>query len=125
MRQGTSGFWVERSADGAIRIGYEDYGVSEFGGGDFERTYSMNKENSQRFVAALEKDYSGTLEDKIEAAFGKSFHDPLFGRFAKSTASNIRPPHGARKQQEDLYDDLYAYDQESPKALLRGTQRSS
>ena len=82
MREGTSGFWVEVK-DGAISIGYEDYGVSQFGGGDYEKTYSMNKENSQKFVAALEKQYSGTLSEMIEAAFGKNFNDPVFWDFCK------------------------------------------
>ena len=34
MREGTSGFWVEQK-NGKITIGYEDYGVTEFGGRDF------------------------------------------------------------------------------------------
>lgn len=36
MREGTSGLWVTQK-DGKISIGYEDHGVSEFGGGDFKR----------------------------------------------------------------------------------------
>ena len=42
MREGTSGFWLTEQ-DGMISIGYEDYGVSEFGGGDFEKTYYLLK----------------------------------------------------------------------------------
>ena len=38
MREGTSDFWVTQS-DGKTGIGYEDYGVSQFGGGDLEKTY--------------------------------------------------------------------------------------
>ena len=34
MREGTSGFWLEEK-NGELSIGYEDCGVSQFGGGDF------------------------------------------------------------------------------------------
>ncbi len=82
MREGTSGFWVTNQ-DGAISIGYADYGVSEFGGGDFEKTYYLNKENSKKFVNALQKEYQGSLKEMIEAAFEKNFNDPLFWDFCK------------------------------------------
>ena len=82
MREGTSGFWYTER-DGAIEIGYTDFGVSQFGGGDFERTYYLDKENSEKFLAALGKEYSGTPEKMIEAAFGKNFNDALFWEFCK------------------------------------------
>ncbi len=82
MREGTSGFWVTRKS-GAISIGYEDYGVSEFGGGDFEKTYYLDKDNSRKLVEALKKEYKGSLEKMIEAAFGKNFNDPIFWEFCK------------------------------------------
>ena len=82
MREGTSGFWVTRKA-GAISIGYEEYGVSEFGGGDFEKTYYLDKDNSRKLIEALKKEYKGSLEKMIEAAFGKNFNDPSFWEFCK------------------------------------------
>ena len=82
MREGTSGFWVTKSR-GKISIGYEDYGVSEFGGGDFEKTYYLDKENSKKFVRALKKEYRGSLKKMIEEAFGKNFSDPTFWNFCK------------------------------------------
>ncbi len=82
MREGTSGFWVTQ-AEEKISIGYEDYGVSQFGGGDFERIYSMDKENSKRFLVALQKEYKGSAEEMIEAAFGKNFSDSAFWAFCK------------------------------------------
>ena len=82
MREGTSGFWVTETDDG-IQIGYEDYGVSAFGGGNFERTYTLNKDNAQAFVSALKKEYDGTLEKMLEAAFGKNFSDRVFWDFCK------------------------------------------
>ena len=85
MREGTSGFWVEEN-DSKISIGYADYGVSEFGGGDFEQTYRFDQENSKKFIIALEKEYKGSLNEMIEAAFGKNFNDPLFWDFCKKNA---------------------------------------
>lgn len=82
MREGTSGFWVTKN-DGIIAIGYADYGVSEFGGGDFEKTYYLDKENSKKFVASLKKEYNGSLKEMIEAAFGKNFNDPAFWDFCR------------------------------------------
>ena len=49
MREGTSGFGVTKK-DGKITIEYVDFGVSEFGGGDFEKTYYLDKENSKKFA---------------------------------------------------------------------------
>ena len=82
MREGTSGFSVEQK-NGRISIGYEDYGVSAFGGGDFEKTYYLDEENSKKFEIALKKEYRGSLEEMIEAAFGKNFKDLAFWDFCK------------------------------------------
>ena len=82
MREGTSGFWVEVN-DNKISIGYEDYGVSQFGGGDFEKTYYLDEVNSKKFVSELQKEYQGSLEEMIEAAFGRGFSDPKFMDFCK------------------------------------------
>lgn len=82
MREGTSGFWVEEK-DNKISIGYEDYGVSQFGGGDFERTYFLNEVNSKRLISELQKEYDGSLEKMIEAAFGRNFSDTKFWDFCK------------------------------------------
>ena len=82
MREGTSDFWVEQE-NGKISIGYEDYGVSEFGGGDFERTYYLDEENSQKMINALEKEYKGSLEEMIGEAFGRHFSDRAFWDFCK------------------------------------------
>ena len=83
MREGTSGFWATKTANG-ISIGYEDYGVSQFGSRSFERTYYLNKENAKKFVAALKKEHRGSLNNMIEAAFGKGFDDARFWEFCKA-----------------------------------------
>ena len=83
MREGTSGVWVTKK-DGVISIGYEDYGVSEFGGGDFEKTYYLDKENAKKFEIALKKKYFfGSLKSKVKKAFGENFRDPDFWKFCK------------------------------------------
>ena len=82
MREGTSGFWIEEK-DGGISIGYVDFGVSMFGGGDYEKNYYLNKENSEKLENALKKQYSGTLDEMIEAAFGRGFKDSDFWAFCK------------------------------------------
>ena len=82
MREGTSGFWFTQT-DGRISIGYADYGVSQFGGGDFEKTYYLDRENSEKLLNALQETYQGSPEEMIKAAFGKNFNDPLFWAFCK------------------------------------------
>ncbi|MBO5850904.1 MAG: hypothetical protein J6R29_01060 [Clostridia bacterium] len=82
MREGTSGFWLEEKDDG-ISIGYTDFGVSEFGGMDFERTYYLDKENSKKFKDSLKKEYKGTLKQMITSAFTENFSDQKFWDFCK------------------------------------------
>ena len=82
MREGSSGFWVIEQ-DGKLSIGYEDYGVSQFGGGGFEKTYYLDGENSKKLVAALQREYKGSLTEMIESAFGRTFNDPVFWNFCK------------------------------------------
>ena len=82
MREGTSGFWVERKK-GELRIGYVDFGVSQFGGGDFEKTYYLNRENAKRLKRSLRKEHRGSLENMLEAAFGRGFDDARFWEFCK------------------------------------------
>ncbi len=82
MREGTSGALVTES-DGKITIEYVDFGVSEFGGGNFEKTYYLDKENSKKFATELKKEYKGSLKEMIEAAFGKNFNDSNFWDFCK------------------------------------------
>ncbi len=82
MREDTSGFYVTETEDG-ISIEYCDFGVSMFGGGDFEKTYYMDKENAEKFKNALKKKYKGSLDEMIESAFTRGFKDPLFWKFCK------------------------------------------
>ena len=83
MRTGTSGVLVEKK-QGRISIGYVDFGVSQFGGGDFEKTYYLDIDNSKKLVCALKKQYKGKLKKMIEEAFGENFSDTKFIEFCKS-----------------------------------------
>ena len=82
MRKGTSGVWVNES-DNIIQIGYEDYGVSEFGGGDFECIYTLTDENAIKFRSELAKAFIGPLEEAVRIVFGENFNDNLFTEFCK------------------------------------------
>lgn len=85
MRKGTSGFWLEET-ENEIRIGYTDYGVSEYGGGDYEKTYVLVGENAQKFREALASAHKGTLKQMIKSAFGKHFSDQTFWDFCRNHA---------------------------------------
>lgn len=52
-----------------------DYGVSEFGGGDYEQTCGLDIENTLKLKQVLQATYNGSLDEMIEAAFGKEFSD--------------------------------------------------
>lgn len=83
MRQGTSGVWVTETKN-KIEIGYEDYGVSEFGGGNFECTYTLIDKDAIKFRDELSKLYSGTLKEMVCSAFGSEFSDQTFVVFCKN-----------------------------------------
>ena len=82
MRESTSGVLVTAKKD-MIEIGYVDYGVSEFGGSDFECFYYLTGENAVKFKKELSKLYKGSLEQKVKSAFGENFSDSLFCAFCK------------------------------------------
>ena len=84
MREGTSGVGVTVSG-GAITIEYTDFGVSQFGGGDFEMTYYLDKENSDKLIAALKKEHRGSVKQMIVSAFGEGFKDSVFREFCKKS----------------------------------------
>ena len=74
--------------DGKISIGYEDYGVSQFGGGDFEKTYYLDEENSEKFVSELQKLYptARILRMDNDTTGGKEGHYKILKTFADKKA---------------------------------------
>ncbi len=70
MRKGTSGLQLYEKSDGCIELGYDDYGVREFGGGDYDVTYCIDKENADKLRAYFKSKKSGSLKQKMIAEFG-------------------------------------------------------
>ena len=79
----TSGIQVTEFDDGRVELFYADYGVGMFGDGEFECTYYLNAENAQKLRAALEAQYTGSLQDMVVAAFTWKFKGSLFRAFCK------------------------------------------
>ncbi len=63
-------FWIRSLPDGGTRIGYEDYGVACFGGGDYEANYTLDRENTELLVRKLSAGHTGTLRQMLEEEFG-------------------------------------------------------
>ena len=69
----------------ALKVGYEDYSVDTFNGGDCEVTYTLNKENRDKLHAALAAEgLSGSLTDMITERFGLSMEKESFSIFCQS-----------------------------------------
>ncbi len=63
--------WIDDRGD-EMRVGCEDLNVEAFGGGDYEVTYTLDRENRQRLLQALESEgLRGTAEEMIRAHFGE------------------------------------------------------
>ena len=77
MRKGTSGLLFTQNDNGSIRVEVVDYGVSEFGGGDWESWYELDKQNADALYSELSKLQSGSFKDMLNAQFGV---DTEFGR---------------------------------------------
>lgn len=83
MRKGTSGFALTEKESGAIVIEYVDFVVSEFGGSDYERSYYLDGENAAKLKSTLSLLHEGSLEEMIEAEFGRTFNDKRFWDFCR------------------------------------------
>lgn len=83
MREATSGLLFTKNRDGSIRVEAVDYGVAEFGGGEWESWYDLTKENAALLYAALKKLHRGTFRQKLIKQFGESFNMPQFEAFCK------------------------------------------
>ena len=79
----TSGIMVTENDDGTIELFYVDFGVEEFGGHDFECTYNLDFENSEKLRNALKKQYTGTLKEMIVSAFTEVFSARKFREFCR------------------------------------------
>ena len=78
-RQGTSGLLLTENADGSLRLEYVDYGVSVFGGGDYEVWYTVEKADADKIRAYLRGKYSqGRLKEMMKAEFGETLDERKF-----------------------------------------------
>ena len=68
MEKGTMRY--TEAEDGTVWFGYEDYDVECFGGGDYEVTYTLDKENAEKMTRILSEHYTGTLKEMILQHFG-------------------------------------------------------
>lgn len=59
--------------DGSLIICYEDYGVESFGGMDYEVTYKLNPENTEKLHAYLSARYTGGIEYMILQECGPGY----------------------------------------------------
>lgn len=84
MREGTSGLLFTQNEDGSIRLQAVDYGVAEFGGGDWESWYNLTKENADRLFHELKKLHNGDLKEMLIEEFGKTFEMCEFEQFCKA-----------------------------------------
>ena len=75
MREDTSGLLLYEKEDGGIELGYCDYGVGEFGGGDYDVTYQLDKANADKLRAYFSKKKGGSLKEKMVAEFGKNLSE--------------------------------------------------
>ena len=71
-------FWVERENSGKLRIGGEDYDVQWFGGGDHEMVYTFSPASAAELERVLGETQTGSLEQMIEAEFGRSLEKKRF-----------------------------------------------
>ncbi len=81
-RRGTSGMIFELNNDGTLRVGYEDYGVDFFGGGDFECYYTFERDCVDKLCVALGTDRDG-LEKTLGEFVGEDFDSPRLEKLCK------------------------------------------
>jgi len=83
-RKGTSGLLLTENEDGSLRVEYVDYGVSTFGGGDYEVWYTVEKEDADKLRAYLNEKYQdGTLKEKMKKEFGDDLSESKFNALCR------------------------------------------
>ena len=66
----------------ALIVGYEDYDVEVFGGGDYEVTYLLDKENRIKLFQVLTSEgHSGNLSNMVLNHFGLSLEKESFSDY--------------------------------------------
>lgn len=83
MRKGTSGLMFTQNGDGGITLEVVDYGVEQFGGGEWESRYDLDSENAALLKSELEKTHTGTFAEMCKAEFGEGFNTLEFEGYCK------------------------------------------
>ena len=79
----TSGIMVQETLDGLV-LQYADYDVEVLHAREYEATYTLDKENSKKFIQALkDENYTGSVQEMVEKAFTKVFSVNEFNKFCK------------------------------------------
>lgn len=81
MKENTSGILTAENADGSLVLGYIDYGVEFFGGGDYEVTIALDADNAKLLKASLADIPGESLKEKLEKVFTAKFDENKFERF--------------------------------------------
>lgn len=79
----TSGLLLLENKDGSLEIGYCDYNVDFFGGGEYEVNYLINKEDSLILKDYLAKNYKGSLKEMLIAEIGENMSETKFKELLK------------------------------------------
>lgn len=87
----TSGILLEEKADGSIQVGYVDYNVGFFGGGDYESFYNLDKDNAERLRTYLRELGFFDLRKGLTAVVGENFNDKKFQDCCKE--ANVQYQH--------------------------------
>jgi thiamine monophosphate kinase len=63
---------IIHDSESTLVVNYEDFDVECFGGGDYEVTYTLDKDNRQKLYDALKDEgLQGCLEEMILSHFGE------------------------------------------------------
>lgn len=79
----TSGLLFTQNPDGTAEIGYEDYGVEFFDGGDIEVRYHLDKKNFKYFKQFIEEEQNEPISKALVSVFGKNFDSMKFEEYCK------------------------------------------
>ena len=105
-RKGTSELLLTENTDGSLRVEYVDYGVSMFGGGDYEVWYTIEKESADKLREYLHKRYgAGKLEEQLKKEFGKDLSEKKFRKICDKLGVEMERNSWTSFDFDDLYGD--------------------
>ena len=97
----TSGLLLIENNDGSLEIGYNDYNVEFFGGGDYDVSYTIEKKDAIILKEYLSTKHKGTLKEMLICEIGKNMSEIKFKKLLNTL--NICP----RRDSWISFDDHY------------------